>query len=902
MCVKLLIGLCYNKPGVEQYMPGGLMNSYYRSLRYLHIFILVLLCLVLAGWLNAAVKSTALEQDIFIIDTAAGFFEGTQSEAVIRPLLSRIGAPTVPQDLIIDYPLKATVYPPDLVPPTVLFHDRSESSDQWLIDVRFAAAPFHIYVLTDGRTPEKTIDPRCVRDYNQYQESDYQAAAKAWMPSEKTWSYIRGFSESDIEIRIFGMVSAEDPQDSRILSQGNVNIRISRDPVGAPIFYRDVPLMPSRNNEGVIQPLSEDAVPLIQWRMRDLARSEAPTVMAALPTCGNCHSFSFDGSTLGMDMDGPKGDKGAYAVVPVSKQIVIEQENVFSWNKYNADKVTFGLFSRVSPDGQFIVSAVDESVFVTNYMDYKFLQTFYPTAGILAVYSRRTGKISPLPGADDPEYIHGNAVWSPDGKTIVFIRARAQDPFPPGAPIAERANDPNECQIQYDLYSIPFNGGRGGTAQPIPGASNNGMSNAFPKFSPDGKWIVFVQAGTGLLMRPDSELYIIPAAGGTARKMNCNTSLMNSWHSWSPNSRRLVFSSKSNTPYTQMFLTHIDEAGTDTPAVLIPNSTADNRAVNIPEFVNIAPDGIENIQVPAVDYRRHLDRGEKLIREKNWDKALAELEKARELKADYAITYEAIGYSLTEQGEVKKAIEYFNKAIELDPFNVLAHCYLGIALIRDGNIKEARNHFQFAVDVNPMNYQIYYNLGSVEVMEGNYILALDHYKKAIELYPEYADAHYNLGLTYNRLGDFLKGIDHLKTYVGLNPQDPEAHSALAFALNRTGDILPAVEHYQAAYKLAPEDLNVLNNLAWILATSSRLELRDGAQAVELAETLCRLTDYRTPEALDTLAAAYAENGQFDKAVETISRSISMTTGADPKLDFRRYLSELFKNGERYLRK
>ncbi len=70
--------------------------------------------------------------------------------------------------------------------------------------------------------------------------------------------------------------------------------------------------------------------------------------------------------------------------------------------------------------------------------------------------------------------------------------------------------------------------------------------------------------------------------------MRCNTPLMNSWHSFSPNGRWMVFSSKSRSPYTQMFLTHLDENGNDTPPILIENSTAANRAVNIPEFVNIA--------------------------------------------------------------------------------------------------------------------------------------------------------------------------------------------------------------------------------------------------------------------------------------------------------------------------
>ena len=134
------------------------------------------------------------------------------------------------------------------------------------------------------------------------------------------------------------------------------------------------------------------------------------------------------------------------------------------------------------------------------------------------------------------------------------------------------------------------------------------MSNSFPKVSPDGRWIVFVQSRNGQLMRPDSQLYIVPAGGGEARRMRCNTPLMNSWHSFSPNGRWLVFSSKSRSPYTQMFLTHLDEEGNDSPAILIENATAANRAVNIPEFVNIPPDGMLKIDAPVTDYYRIVDR------------------------------------------------------------------------------------------------------------------------------------------------------------------------------------------------------------------------------------------------------------------------------------------------------
>ena len=131
-----------------------------------------------------------------------------------------------------------------------------------------------------------------------------------------------------------------------------------------------------------------------------------------------------------------------------------------------------------------------------------------------------------LPGADDPEYVHTNGVWSPDGKTIVFSRAPARDPYVEGQEYAEYPNDPKEPVVQYDLYRMPFNDGKGGEPVPIEGASANGMSNTFPKVSPDGKWIVYTKCKNGQLMRPDGRLWIVPFEGGEAREMACNTSRM----------------------------------------------------------------------------------------------------------------------------------------------------------------------------------------------------------------------------------------------------------------------------------------------------------------------------------------------------------------------------------------
>ena len=277
---------------------------------------------------------------------------------------------------------------------------------------------------------------------------------------------------------------------------------------------------------------------------------------------------------------------------------------------------------------------------------------FYPTRGILAWYDRTTGLRRSLPGADDPHYVETDGVWSPDGSSVVFARAEAREPYVEGVKLAEHANDPEETHIQYDLYRIPFNDGKGGEPVPIEGASQNGMSNTFPKVSPDGRWIVFVKCKNGQLMRPDSQLYIVLAEGGVARRLRCNTPLMNSWHSFSPNGHWLVFSSKSRSPYTQMYLTHLDADGNASPAILIDNATAANRAVNIPEFVNIPPEGMMHIDVPAAESYRLFD----------------------------------VALDLTNKGQLEEGIATWRKVLEMDPRNAKAQNNIGVALIREGKL------------------------------------------------------------------------------------------------------------------------------------------------------------------------------------------------------------------------
>jgi tetratricopeptide (TPR) repeat protein len=754
-----------------------------------------------------------------------------------------------PSAITIDYPKNESIFPPEITPPTFMWRDTAAAANRWQIEVDFS----------DGSTPLRIdspgapmtigdIDKRCISARNELPTlTPEEAQAHTWIPDEKTWDRIKKHSitgPAKISIAGFGQ---GDPRHA--LSGGEVEISTSKDPVGAPIFYRDVPLMPSETEKGIIKPLSPTAIPLIEWRLRSIDQAESRVVLKDMHTCANCHSFSGDGKTLGMDMDGPQNDKGLYAAVSLKPQTVIRSEDMISWNPTGDRQFAFnrvGFMSRVSPDGRYVLTMVtsaerplENNFYVANFLDYKFLQVFYPTRGVLYWYDRKTGERHPLPGADDPNYVQTNGVWSPDGKWVVFIRAKAEDPYPAGRPIATHSNDPNEIQIQYDVYRVPFNDGNGGTAEPIAGASNNGMSNSFPKISPDGRWIVFVEAHNALLMRPDGQLYIVPFEGGTARRMRANMYPMNSWHSWSPNGRWLVFSSKSRGPYTRMYLTHVDENGNDSPAIYIDNPTAANRAVNLPEFVNIPYDGLVKISTPAVDMYQEFDHAADLAANGHEAEAIVEWEKLAANNPDNARIRNNLGSALTRTGKYDEAILQFKKALELNPEYNLVHVNLGHALIGAGKTDAAVAEYEKALEFYPDSADLRNSLGSALEKQGKLDDAIQKYKEAIQMNPRLADAHNNLGHALLSTGQAANGAEaekEFKAAIALDPHDADAENNLGALYGQEGEDADAEQMFREAIKENPEFSRAMVNLAATLASESRFpEARDVVkQALRIA--------------------------------------------------------------------
>lgn len=604
-------------------------------------------------------------------------------------------------------PNNGAVFPPEITAPSFRWIDNRQGVDNWSITFEF--------------DDEKSLIKK-------------EVSSSIWKPENNLWETIKTRSlEKEVKITIRGFESIFGFK--KRASEQTIVISTSKDSVSAPIFYRDVPLPFSF----ALQNLGS-----IRWRLGDISSEKQPKiVLENLPVCGNCHSFSKDGKYIGMDVD-YANDKGSYVIAKIENQIGLSDDKIITWSDYKREdgELTFGLLSQISPDGRYAVSTVkDRSIFVPK-DDLTYSQLFFPIKGILVVYDQITKKYWSLPGASDPSYVQSNPTWSPEGDYLIFARSRTYHdekilkskdvilnpelakPFLNG-----------DQGFKFDLFRIPFNDGKGGKAEPIAGASNNGMSNYFPRVSPDGKWIVFTRAKNFMLLQPDSKLYIMPSQGGFARLMNCNTAEMNSWHSWAPNGKWLVFSSKFNGSYTQLYLTHIDEKGNDTPPVLLENLTTANRAVNIPEFVNIRSNKLEKIVDEFSNDCFYLLRTAlNELNMGNKEKGITLFNEALEdsLPIDTDI-YTYCGHIESKLGDYRQAIKFYDKALALDSalYKVLAE--KGYIKYKLKFLKEAKEDFDKAIKINPEYMTPYRYRAVIHYLNENYKNAFEDYKKFIEL-------------------------------------------------------------------------------------------------------------------------------------------------------------------------
>jgi protein O-mannosyl-transferase len=229
----------------------------------------------------------------------------------------------------------------------------------------------------------------------------------------------------------------------------------------------------------------------------------------------------------------------------------------------------------------------------------------------------------------------------------------------------------------------------------------------------------------------------------------------------------------------------------------------------------------------------------------------------------------------------------WNHTLAVTTNNDMAHNSLGDLFLRRGQWDSAISHFKTALEIRSRNASAaHYNFGgalientlaSALARKGRLSEAIGHYEKAIKLRPDYGDPYFNLGSVLFQQGRTDEAIAQWQKALATQPNDASFHTALGNAFLQRGLQKDAIAEYEHAARISPHDSMARNNLAWLLATSSDASIRDGNRAIEVAEQTVQLSGGKDPNYLRTLAAAYAEVGQFSEAIATAEQAMQIAS-------------------------
>ncbi len=297
----------------------------------------------------------------------------------------------------------------------------------------------------------------------------------------------------------------------------------------------------------------------------------------------------------------------------------------------------------------------------------------------------------------------------------------------------------------------------------------------------------------------------------------------------------------------------------------------------------------------------HNNLGVMLYYQGRKEEATEHYRKAIQTKPDYFDALYNLGIALADEDRYDEAIENYRATLRISPDFYPAMNSLGVALIARGRFDEAIKHFRRAIQISPNFSVAMNNLGNALAARGRFDEAIENYRQAIQVNPNYCEALDNLGVALATQGRFDEAIENYRQAIQVNSNRPEIFFHLGMTLGQLGRTREAVAQYREALRLNPDLAGALNNLAWVLAASSDDELRDGAEAVRLAEHACELTHDGEPLVIGTLAAAYAEAGHFPEAVITAEKAerLATTAGQTAVAANNRHLLELYRAGKPY---
>lgn len=237
-------------------------------------------------------------------------------------------------------------------------------------------------------------------------------------------------------------------------------------------------------------------------------------------------------------------------------------------------------------------------------------------------------------------------------------------------------------------------------------------------------------------------------------------------------------------------------------------------------------------------------RARLLMMQENFDGAITDLDKALEIAPRDLVALMMRAQLNLNRGQPKKATSDLNRILQLRPRLQPAIWLRSVAHIAAKEYQSAINDLEYILKQDPDNVEVRLQLANVYSID-------QRPRKAISIYNEMLEKDGQQWAAMRGRADAYLGI---------------------------GKHREAIADYEQVLEHLPDESGVLNNFAWVLATSTIDEVRDGKRAIELATKACKVTDFKAAHILSTLAAAHAETGDFETAVEWSTKAVELGTG------------------------
>jgi len=243
------------------------------------------------------------------------------------------------------------------------------------------------------------------------------------------------------------------------------------------------------------------------------------------------------------------------------------------------------------------------------------------------------------------------------------------------------------------------------------------------------------------------------------------------------------------------------------------------------------------------------------------------------------------------------ALGYYTEYLRDNPQSSAAYNNRGIAWSETKSYYSAIKDYTKAIKIDPNHAAAYNNRGNAWAEKEEYDNAIEDFTQAIKLDPKYVMAYKNRGLAWRLQGEYDRAIKNYTEAIKLSPKYVTIYNDRAIVWKLKGEYGNVIEDYTEVVKLDPNNKSCHNNLAWLYATCPESRYRNGKKAVEHARKACELTDWKNDSEIDTLSAAYAEAGDFEKAIRFLDKAMKMAP--EKHKVARQKMMNLFKEGTPY---